>query len=282
VELRLVPDAARAVARPGSAVLRRVLIYAALVLLAVVVILAVNRHTPPTPQGALSPPFPDLSRTTPLYDPPVMAGKWFFSLSSAGFYARLGDTVVLTNSGHGNGEGTVATDPDGTGIRGVFGPAAHTATCPYAGHVCAGSDMSYVILPPDRIPWGHLNVVDMGAGGYRALVPGTKPLGCPTIADGASVEINGRNVYRTGHVLGQGQYLFSADAQMFPCIVVADIVVTGGDSGAAVFVDGQPAGVVSRSFADEGRVGFTPLDVGLDELGLTLCTDPDCGLAPPP
>jgi hypothetical protein len=121
----------------------------------------------------------------------------------------------------------------------------------------------------------------MGAGGYRVLASGTRPLGCADIANGATVEFNGRNVYRTGHVLGQGQYLFPNDPQMFPCIVVADIVVTGGDSGAAVFVDGQPAGVVSRNFADQGQVGFTPLAPGLEELGLTVCTDPNCGLTPP-
>ncbi|MEO5965764.1 MAG: hypothetical protein ABIR11_09890, partial [Candidatus Limnocylindrales bacterium] len=132
------------VRRPGAAARRRVLVYATLVLLALVVILTIRRHTIPTPQGALSPPFPDLARTTEPYNPPVMAGQWFFALSSAGFYARLGDQVVLTNSGHGTREGTVATDPDGTGIRGVFGPAAHAATCPYEGHVCASSDMSYV------------------------------------------------------------------------------------------------------------------------------------------
>ena len=271
-----------AVVRRPRAALRRVLLYATMVLLALVVILANHTHTIPTPQGALSPPFPDLARTTQPYNPPVMAGQWFWALSSAGFYARLGDQVVLTNSGHSAPEGTVATDPDGTGSRGVFGPVAHAATCPYEGHVCAGSDLAYVVVPPDRIPWGHLNVVDMGAGGYRVLAPDTKPLGCASIANGASVEINGRNVYRSGHVLGQGQYLFAADAQTFPCMVVADIVVTGGDSGGAVLVDGQPAGVVSRRFADEGQVGFTPLDTGLDELGLTLCTEPDCGLVPPP
>jgi hypothetical protein len=269
------------VRRPRAAALRRVLLYATLALLALVIILARRTPTIPAPQGALWPPFPDLERTTQPYDPPVMAGQWFYSLTSAGFYARLGDQVVLTNSGHGVREGTVATDPDGTGIRGVYGPAARAATCAYEGHVCAGSDMSYVVVPPDRIPWGHLNVVDMGAGGYRVLAPGTKPLGCASIPNGASVEINGRNVYRSGHVIGQGQYLFDADAQTFPCMVIADIVVSGGDSGGAVLVDGQPAGVVSRSFADQGQVGFTPLDTGLDELGLSLCTEPDCGLVPP-
>jgi hypothetical protein len=269
------------VRRPQAAALRRVLIYATLVLIALVVIASL-RHTTPSPEGALSPPFPDLARTTQPYNPPVMAGQWFWALSSAGFYARLGEQVVLTNSGHSAREGTVATDPDGTGSRGVFGPPAHASSCAFEGHACAGSDMAYVVVPADRIPWGHLNVVDMGAGGYRVLAPDTKPLGCASIANGASVEINGRNVYRSGHVIGQGRYQFAADPQTFPCIVIADIVATGGDSGGAVLVDGQPAGVVSRSFVDEGRVGFTPLDTGLDELGLTLCTEPDCGLVPPP
>jgi len=37
--------------------------------------------------------------------------------------------------------------------------------------------------------------------------------------------------------------------------------------------------VTSRSYG--GYLGFTPLAEGLDELGLTLCTEPDCGLVPP-
>jgi hypothetical protein len=115
----------------------------------------------------------------------------------------------------------------------------------------------------------------------RTTQPYDPPVMAGCIPNGASVEINGRNVYRSGHVIGQGQYLFDADAQTFPCMVIADIVVSGGDSGGAVLVDGQPAGVVSRSFADQGQVGFTPLDTGLDELGLSLCTEPDCGLVPP-
>jgi hypothetical protein len=41
-----------------------------------------------------------------------------------------------------------------------------------------------------------------------------------------------------------------------------------------VLVNGQPAGVISRSIG--GRLGFTPLAEGLDNLGLTLCTTPDC------
>ena len=174
------------VRRPQAAVLRRVLLYATLALLALVLI-ASQRRTIPAAQGALWPPFPDLERTTQPYDPPVMAGQWFYALTSAGFYARLGDQVVLTNSGHGVREGTVATDPDGIGIRGVYGPAARAATCAHEGHVCAGSDMSYVVVPADRIPWGHLNVVDMGAGGYRVLAPETKPLDCASIANGARV-----------------------------------------------------------------------------------------------
>jgi hypothetical protein len=41
----------------------------------------------------------------------------------------------------------------------------------------------------------------------------------------------------------------------------------------------MPAGVASRSF--KGSLGFTPLAEGLAQLGLDLCTAPDCGLAPP-
>jgi hypothetical protein len=37
--------------------------------------------------------------------------------------------------------------------------------------------------------------------------------------------------------------------------------------------------VTSRSFG--GYLGFTPLAEGLEQLGLELCTTPDCDLVPP-
>src|SRR3954465_716845 len=57
-------------------------------------------------------------RTTPVYDPPVLAGQRLWGFCSAGFYARLGETIVLTSSGHCTGEGTVARDPEGAGSAG--------------------------------------------------------------------------------------------------------------------------------------------------------------------
>ena len=63
-------------------------------------------------------------RTTPVYDPPVLAGQSLWGYCSGGFYARRGETIVLTSTGHCAAEGTVAYDPDGVGVRGVFGPAA--------------------------------------------------------------------------------------------------------------------------------------------------------------
>nr|MCU0477634.1 PQQ-like beta-propeller repeat protein [Chloroflexota bacterium] len=98
-------------------------------------------------------------RTTEVYDPPVLAGQHLWGYCSGGFYARLGDTIVLTSTGHCTSEGTVAYDPDGTTVRGVFGPAARDASCPYPGHTCASSDINYLVVAEDRIPWGHLNVV---------------------------------------------------------------------------------------------------------------------------
>ena len=62
-------------------------------------------------------------------------------------------------------------------------------------------------------------------------------------------------------------------------MIAARIQVATGDSGGAVLVRGIPAGVTSRSFG--GWLGFTPLAEGLDQLGLELCTSPDCGLTPP-
>jgi len=218
-------------------------------------------------------------RTTPVYDPPVLAGQPLWGHCSGGFYARLGDTIVLTSTGHCTTEGTVAHDPDGTTVRGVFGPAARDASCPYPGHTCAASDLNYLVVARDRIPWGHLNVVDLGTGGYRVIPPGTRPLACGDIAVGDPVEIDGRNIYRSGTVAEKGEYLHREDGAYFPCMIAARIQVEAGDSGGAVLVRGIPAGVTSRSFG--GWLGFTPLAEGLAQLGLELCTTPDCGLAPP-
>jgi hypothetical protein len=220
-------------------------------------------------------------RTTPVYDPPVLAGQPLWGYCSGGVYARLGEQVVLTSTGHCTSEGTVATDPDGTGVRGVFGPAAREATCPYPGHTCAASDLNYLVVAEDRIPWGHLNEIDLGTGGYRVLSADTRPLACSDIAVGDPVEIDGRGIYRAGHVVEKGDNLKPAeqDGSYFPCMIVADIHVAAGDSGGVVLVRGIPAGVSSRAF--DGYLGFTPLAEGMAELGLTLCTTPTCDLAPP-
>ena len=218
-------------------------------------------------------------RTTPVYDPPVLAGQQLWGACAGGFYARHGDTIVLTSTGHCTTEGTVAYDPDGTTVRGVFGPAAQDASCPYPGHTCASSDINYLVVAADRIPWGHLNEVDLGTAGYRVIEPGTRPLACADIAIGDLVEIDGRNVYRRGTVTEKGENLHPEDGSYFPCMIAARIQVGTGDSGGAVLVRGIPAGVTSRSFG--GWLGFTPLAEGLAQLGLELCTAPACGLAPP-
>lgn len=222
------------------------------------------------------------SRSTPVYDPPVLAGQPLWGSCSGGFYARKGDTIVLTSTGHCTTEGTVAYDPDGTTVRGVFGPAARDATCPHPDHVCAASDINYLVVDPARIPWGRLNVVDLGSAGYRVIPSETRPLACPDIAIGDLAEINGRGIYRSGLVVEKGENLKPAaqDGSYFPCMIAAQIPVAVGDSGGAVLVRGIPAGVTSRSFG--GSLGFTPLAEGLDQLGLDLCTTPDCDLVAPP
>jgi hypothetical protein len=218
-------------------------------------------------------------RTTQAFDPPVLAGQQLWGACAGGFYARHGNEIVVTSSGHCALEGTVALDPDGTTVRGVFGPAAQDLSCPYPGHTCHASDMNYLIVAEDRIPWGHLNVIDLGTAGYRTVPDGTRPLGCGDIAIGDGVEINGRDVYRSGTVAEKGEYLHDEDGSYFPCMIAAHVEVQTGDSGGAVLVRGIPAGVTSRSFG--GVLGFTPLSEGLADLGLELCTEPDCGVAPP-
>jgi hypothetical protein len=216
-------------------------------------------------------------------DRPVLAGRQLWGSCAAGFYARRGETVVLTSSAHCAREGMTALDPDGRGVRGVFGPPAVLDPCPHDGHTCRPSDMNYLVVAEDRIPWGRLNHIDMGEGGMRIIEAGTAPLSCADISIGDTIEINGRDTYRSGTVAERGEYLHdpAADGDYFPCIVAAaDVQVGVGDSGGAVLVRGLPAGVTSRSFG--GLLGFTPLAEGLEALGLELCTTPDCGLEAPP
>jgi hypothetical protein len=219
---------------------------------------------------------------TPSGDPPVLAGRQLWGSCAGGFYARRQETIVLTSSAHCASEGTTAFEPDGRTVRGVFGPGALLEPCPHERHTCRPSDMNYLVVAPDRIPWGRLNLIDMSEGGMRVIEPGTLPLSCADITIGDAVEISGREVYRAGTVAEIGEYLHDpvADGDYFPCIVAAaDVQVGTGDSGGAVLVRGLPGGVTSRSFG--GVLGFTPLAEGLRALGLELCTTPDCGLTPP-
>ena len=217
----------------------------------------------------------ETARTTTRFDPPVWAGQNVPGACSGGFYARRGDTIVLTIVAHCAEPGDTLRGVGGRTI-GVFGPRAELRDCP-AGRFCAPSDFLAMALAPDRIPWGHLNMVDLGAGGYRTLAPGTRPLACSDLRVGDRVEIDGREHYRTGTIVSIGSYEHETDT-IFPCMAVADIPVVVGDSGGAVLVNGAPAGIISRQLG--GRLGFTPLAEGLDNLGLTLCTTPDCDLSP--
>jgi hypothetical protein len=210
-------------------------------------------------------------RTTTRFDPPVWAGQNVPGACSGGFYARNAAGIVLTIVGHCAKPGDTLRDGAGR-IIGTFGPLAELPDCP-AGRFCAPSDFLALQLADAWIPRGHLNLVDMGAGGYRTIAAGTRPLACADIRAGDRVEVDGREHYRTGTVLSIAPYEFETDT-MFPCMVVADIDAVVGDSGGAVLVNGLPAGVVSRSIG--GRLGFTPLAEGLVTLGLELCTTPDC------
>jgi hypothetical protein len=217
----------------------------------------------------------ETARTTARYDPPVWAGQNFVPGCAGGFYARHDSTVVLVMSAHCGNPGDTLRDDRGE--LGIIGPRARLADCP-TGRFCAPSDIQTLAVARARVPWGHLNVVDMGAGGYRTFDPRTKPLGCTDIAVGDRFEIDGREHYRSGTVLVIGAYEHATDTN-FPCIVVGNVEVSTGDSGGAVLVRGMPAGIIARRL-EEGRIGFTPLAEGLDNLGLTLCTTPDCDLSP--
>jgi hypothetical protein len=221
-----------------------------------------------------------MHRTTPVYDPPVLAGYRVSQWCGGGIYARTADdTIVLTSTGHCSPGGDPMFTADDHRFVGIIGPPSNWPTCDRPGKDrCTSSDMALVAVIPAMLPWGHLNELDLGAGGYRTIEPGDRLLACPDVHTGDRVELNGRGWYRTGTVIGQQANDFAADGTYFPCISVADIDVGGGDSGTLVLVNGQPAGVASRAY--HGKLGFTPLAEGLAELGLTACDTPDCGLTP--
>ena len=220
----------------------------------------------------------ETTRTTARFDPAVWAGQNVPGpCASGGFYARDRQTIVLTIAAHcpAAETGTRMLDPDGR-LVGIYGPPAQLSDCP-PGRFCAPSDILALVLAPDRIPWGHLDLLDMGAGGYRSITGGARALNCADIHTGDRVELDGREHYRTGTVIEIGRYEHTTDT-IFPCMVVTDIDGANGDSGAAVLINGQPAGTVSRLIGS--NLTFTPLAEGLANLGLVLCTTPDCDLSP--
>jgi len=219
----------------------------------------------------------ETARTTARFDPPVLAGQIVPGACSGGWYARHDSSIVLTIAGHCAVPGTTLRDGSGR-VVGVFGPPAQLLDCP-PGRFCSPSDFLTLELAPDRIPWGHLDVVDLGAGGYRTIEPGTPALGCADIHVGDRVELDGREHFRTGKVVATGRYEYPTDV-IFPCMVISDIGAASGESGGAVLVNGLPAGSTSRKIA--GDLAFTPLAEGLDKLDLVLCTTPDCDIQRPP
>ena len=225
--------------------------------------------------------FTQVRRTTPVYDPPVLAGQVVSPGCSGGVYARTAEGVlVITTTGHCSREGDPKSMPETGRLVGTASAPSHWETCDRPGkNRCTASDMAYVTLVADMIPWGHLNAIDLGAAGYRVIAAGTRALSCPEVKPGDRVEINGQGGYRQGGIIGQQANDFAEDGTYFPCITVSDIAVVSGDSGGIVLVNGIPAGVAAREYA--GHLGFTPLAEGLAEMGLTMCDTPDCGLQPP-
>lgn len=219
---------------------------------------------------------PPLAASYP--DDPIMAGHKLAYPCFGNLYARHGDRVVLVAVAHcRSAEGAAVADAEGRHL-GTWGPLATIDPCPVEGKRCLASDMTYVVLAPERIPWGRLDTVRMGRAGIRDLA-GARPLACGDIAAGDPMEATGVLGYRQGRVVDVAPYLADGDGDHFPCMVLTDTRARVGDSGGPVFVDGQPAGIVSRSFG--GRMAFTPLAEGLEALGLELCTTPDCGLQRP-
>ncbi len=195
-------------------------------------------------------------------------------------YARLGDTIVLTTSPHCGGDGTHATSPDGT-VQGVLGPTAVMTACPHPDHTCKASDMNYLAVAPDRVPWGHLNEIDLGVGGYRILAPDTRPSACSDIAVGDPVEMDGRGDYRTGTVAEKGEYLQPAneDGDLLPGALLpraSRSAPATPERGAGAW---DPGRVTTRSL--DGNLGFTPLAEGLSVRVSRCARRRDCGSCRP-
>jgi len=182
-------------------------------------------------------PFFQGFRTTPVYDPPVLAGQRVAYWCSGGVYARTADgRVVITTTGHCGNEGDQLRTPDeGLLVGEVSAPSGYPCDATHEDKArCTTSDMAYVPLVPSMIPWGRLDLIDMGAGGYRTVAPGTEALSCAQIAIGDMVEINGRKLFRTGHVIDKAPYDHADDpGTYFPCILGADIRVGGGAQAAS-------------------------------------------------
>ena len=58
-------------------------------------------------------------------------------------------------------------------------------------------------------------------------------------------------------------------------------VVLGATLCVASSAQAQNVTGKNKPFSFGGSLGFTPLAEGLAQLGLKLCTEPDCGLVPP-
>ena len=213
--------------------------------------------------------------SVPEYTPRVFAGQVFRYPCSGGFYARLDQTIVLTTAGHCGGKpGDIVSDEDGK-VLGTWGSREPVAACATNKVTCSASDMDYIVLVPEQVPWGYLNMVQMNRVGYRTIAPGTRPLACDDIAIGDPMDVSGHLPFRTGTIL-EKRVTPREGTTSYQCLIAADVHVIVGDSGGPVFVRDLPAGTMSASFG--GTLGFNALAPQLAWLGLDLCTTPDCDL----
>ena len=106
-----------------------------------------------------------------------------------------------TSAGHCTSEGTVADEPDGTTVRGVFGPPPGCLV-PVSRETCAGvgqhrwSPVPHPVRAPERR--------GLGPAGYRSSA-WHAALACADIAIGDQAEIVGRNAVAERHVLRGGR-----------------------------------------------------------------------------
>ena len=104
---------------------------------------------------------------------------------------------------------------------------------------------------------------------------------CDDIAIDDPIELNGRNVYRTGRSPRRASTSTPSSRTARTSRACSRHGSRSGRATPAAWCSSAGFPRASRRAASAGTSASRPLAEGLAELGLDLCTTPDCGLTPP-